>query len=122
MRYLLVVLLTGCTGIVMQPTESSPAPVCRISCSSGRWLSRPQHICVGSTFFEDATATGRIVTRNVDGTVDTDVYTTRSGDFPTEDTVRGTCQSVIQMRVLSREPDQRGVHPGEVDPARPDHP
>jgi hypothetical protein len=61
MRYLLAVLLTGCTGIVMQPTESSPAPVCRISCSSGRWLSRPQHICVGSTFFEDATATGRIV-------------------------------------------------------------
>jgi hypothetical protein len=118
----LAAFLCSCAGIVLPPSNDHPAAVCRVSCSSGRWLSRPQHICVGSTFFEDGRATARVTTRNVDGTVDSDSFVTSAGDFDARDTLTATCQSVIQMRVLTRPPNERGVHPGEQDPLHPDRP
>ena len=108
----------SCASAVIAPSKDHPVNVCRITCASGRWLSRTQHLCVGNTFFEDGRATGRVTSRNVDGTVNTDVYTTENGDFPVEDTPTGTCRAVIALRCSAS--NNCSSHPGEVDYRNPE--
>lgn len=112
-----------CTGIVLPPSVEHPAVGCHLSCSSGKWFSRTQHMCqTGSLFLEDVRITARVTTRGVDGTVLSDTFVTSGGDFATVDTICLPCSTVMMQRTQAREPERRGLHPGERDPLHPEWP
>lgn len=121
---LLFLFVAGCAGgITLQPSEAHPLAACRISCPYG-WLAQPgpQHRCRGDKrWLDDVLITGRATTRGIDGTVLTDVWITKQGDYPVNEVEMMTCEEVKRRVFAALPPDQRGVHPGEPDPLHPEH-
>lgn len=118
-----VALLLGCTSVPLPaPTQAHPVAMCAISCTQG-FLFRPQHICRGgSRLFADFLARGEKTTRSIDGTVVTDVWISESGDYAKADVERGLCSQVIAAIIRNRDPEMRGMHPGEDEQGRPINP
>lgn len=54
----LLLVLACCATSERHPTQGQPITACVISCASGHWGSRIQHICVGRTRFQDINITG----------------------------------------------------------------
>lgn len=133
MRRLLcvLVLLFGCAIREVKPTSLHPVSACAVSCPDG-FSFRQQHMCrSGKRWFQDVRIINDHTTRGADGMPLTDVWITCSGqwkpdgsctettDFAKEDVLIGTCDSVIRGIVQSRSIEERGVHPGERDYAKP---
>lgn len=112
------VALFSCKTAEITPTPSKPINACHISCPDGFFISRQLKCRSDKRWFEDVLLIGRSTTRNVDGTVGTDVWIARYGregtqDFPVVEVKIGTCSSVIRAIRDARPAEERGHHPGD---------
>jgi hypothetical protein len=113
-------LLTGCAGwqgLQFEPSEKNPTNFCAIFCPGSGFISPIQLICrADKRQMADIRVTGRRTERNVDGTVKSDVWITKEGDYPVNRVARMSCSSFIRAAVASRATEERGKHPGEPEP------
>lgn len=83
-----------------------------------------QHLCAGggSRFMQDITVFGRRTERNEDGTLKSDVWTAREGDYPVTQVETMSCLSYVEQLRRMRPADENGSFPGEDSSGRPNNP